>query len=110
MGWMPKNDELIQLNGALYVNMTILRFAVASAAEAKLRVLFHNCQDGRIVQQMLGDLGHTQPRTPVHCDNATAVGIANNTVKRQHLQSMEMRFFWVGNKEPQNMYEICWHP
>jgi hypothetical protein len=32
---------------------------------------------------MLADMGHSQPKTPVHCDNATAVGIANNTVKRQ---------------------------
>ncbi len=22
---------------------------------------------------------------------------------------MEMRFFWVRNKEAQNIYEICWH-
>jgi hypothetical protein len=46
VGWMPKNDKPIQLNGAFYVSMTILPFVVASAAEAKLRALFHNCQDG----------------------------------------------------------------
>jgi hypothetical protein len=39
-----------------------------------------------------------------------AVGIVNNTVKRQHSRSMEMRFFWVGIKEAQKIYEICWHP
>ena len=66
MGWMPKNDELIQLNGAFYVNTTILRFVVASVVEAKLGVLFHNCQDGIISLQMLEDLGHKQPRTPIH--------------------------------------------
>ncbi len=48
MGWMPKNREPFQLNGAFYVNMTILRFVVASTAEAKLGALFHNCQDGII--------------------------------------------------------------
>jgi hypothetical protein len=48
MGWMPKNGEPIQLNGAFYVNTTILRFIVASAAEAELGALFHNCQDGII--------------------------------------------------------------
>jgi hypothetical protein len=45
MGWMPKNREPIKLNGAFYVNTTILRFVVASAAEAELGALFHNCQD-----------------------------------------------------------------
>jgi hypothetical protein len=47
----PKNDKPIQLNGAFYVNTTILRFVVASAAEAELGALFHNCQDGIIFQQ-----------------------------------------------------------
>jgi hypothetical protein len=110
MGWLPKNGEPIRLNGAFYVNTTILRFVVASAAEAELGALFHNCQDGIIFRQTLADLGHPQPRTPVHCDNATAVGIASNTVKRQRSRAMEMRFFWIGDKVAQGMYDISWHP
>jgi hypothetical protein len=110
MGWMPKNDKPIQLNGAFYVNTTILRFVVASAAKAELGALFHNCQDGIIFRQTPEDLGHTQPQTLVHCNNATAIGIANNTVKRQQSRLMELRFFWVGNKEAQKIYGISWHP
>jgi hypothetical protein len=48
MGWMPKNGEPIQLNGAFHVSMTIMRFVVASAAEAELGALYHNCQTGII--------------------------------------------------------------
>jgi hypothetical protein len=92
MGWMPQNGEPIKLNGAFYISSSIMRFVVASAAEAELGTLFHNCQTGMIFQQTLKDLGHPQPKTPVHCDNATAVGIASNTVKRQQSQSMKMRF------------------
>jgi len=55
-------------------------------------------------------MGHAQPKTPVHCDNATAVGIANNTVKRQQSRSMEMRFFWISDKCAQDMYALHWHP
>ena len=55
-------------------------------------------------------MGHPQPNMPVHCDNATAVGIANNTIKRQRSRSMEMRFFWVGDKIAQEMYDLKWHP
>jgi hypothetical protein len=83
---------------------------VASAAEAELGALFHNCQDGIIFLKTTTDLGHSQPKTPVHCDNATAVGIANNTVKRQQLQAMEMHFFGVGEKVSQDMYQKAWHP
>ncbi len=83
MGWMPKNGEPIKINGAFYVNATIMKFVVASAAEAELGALFHNCQDGIIFRKTLADMGHPQLNTPVHCNNVTAVGIANNTIKRQ---------------------------
>ena len=55
-------------------------------------------------------MGLPQPNTPVHCNNATALGIANNTIKRQCWRSMEMRFFWVGDKIAQEMYDLTWHP
>ena len=110
MGWMPIDDAPIRLNGAFHVSTTILRFVVASAAEAELGALYHNCQTGIVFRLTLADMGHPQPKTPVHCDNATAVGIANNTIKRQRSRSMEMRFFWIGDKIAQGMYKFCWYP
>jgi hypothetical protein len=110
MGWQPRDGDPIRLNGAFHVSTTILRFVVASAAEAELGALYHNCQTGIIFRLTLADMGHPQPKTPVHCDNATAVGIANNTIKRQRSRSMEMRFFWVGDKVAQGMYKFSWYP
>jgi hypothetical protein len=75
-----------------------MQFVLASAAKAKIGALYYNCQTGIIFCNILNDMGHPQPKTPVHCDNATAVDIANNTVKRQRSRSMEMRFFWVSDK------------
>jgi hypothetical protein len=110
MGWSPKDGDLIKLNGVFFTLCTILGFVVASAAEAELGALFLNCKEGIIFQLTLKELGHPQPRTPVHCDNATTVGIANNTVKGQCSQSMKMRYSWIGDKEAQDVYEIKWHP
>jgi hypothetical protein len=109
MGWPPKDGNPIRLNGAFFTLCTILQFVVASAVEAELGALFLNCKEGIIFRLTLEELGHPQPRTPVHCDNATTVGIANNTVKRQRSRSMEMRYFWVGDKEAQDIYQIKWH-
>jgi hypothetical protein len=50
MGWMPKEGNPIQLNGAFHVSTTIMRFVIASAAEAKLSALYHNRQTGIIFQ------------------------------------------------------------
>jgi hypothetical protein len=83
MGWTPKDGDPIKLNGALFTLCTILRFVVASSAKAELCALFLNCKEGIIFRLTLEELGHPQPRTSVHCDNATTVGIANNTVKWQ---------------------------
>jgi hypothetical protein len=58
----------------------------------------------------LKELGHPQPKTPIHCDNATAIGIVNNTVKRQRLRLMEMRYFWACDKFAQNAYHVKWYP
>jgi hypothetical protein len=95
MGWSPTDGDPIQLNGALFTLCAILCFIVASAAEAERGALFLNCKT-------LEELGHPQPKTPVHCDNAMAVGIANNTVKRQRSRSMEMRYLWVCDKVAQD--------
>jgi len=75
----------------------MLKFIVASAAEAKLGALFLNCKEGKILRLVLQELGHVQPPTPTHCDNVTATGIANDTVKKQQSRSMEMTFL-LGNE------------
>ena len=110
MGSLPKDGEPLILNGEFHANTQLMRFAVTSAAEVELGALFCNCQDGILFRLTLHNLGHPQPKTPVHCDNATAVGIASNTVKRQQARAMEMRFIWVGDKITQEMYKLIWHP
>ncbi len=58
----------------------------------------------------LTNMGHLQPKTHVHCNNAMVVGIANNTIKRQPSCSMEKHFFWIRDKVAQEMYTLNWHP
>jgi hypothetical protein len=83
---------------------------VASAAEAELVALFENCQERMIFKATHEDLGHLQPPIPVHCNNATAVGIANNTIKRQRSCAMEMKYFWTCEKDAQKVFLFKWHP
>ena len=103
------DGELIKLNGAFFTLCAILKFVVSSA-EAELGALFLNWKEGKIFRLILKELGHPQCATPVHCDNKTAVGIANNTIKRQQSRSMEMRYFWVADQVTQGNYIIQWYP
>ena len=82
MGLVPKNGQPIPLNGTSYVYSGILKFVVASAAEAKLGALFVNCREGKTICLILEELGHEQPPTPAHYNNSTTMDITNNTVKK----------------------------
>ena len=75
-------------NGNIFNVCAILKFVVCLAAEAELGALFINAKAGKIVRLILQKLGQPQPSTPINCDNKTAVGIANNTVKKHRSRSM----------------------
>ena len=109
-GSLPQDGKAIFLNGPVHIHAGICKFVVASAAEAELGALFYNCQEGKILRLVLEELGHTQPATPVHCDNSTAVSIANDTVKKQRSRSMEMKFFWTTGQVAIGNFNVTWHP
>jgi hypothetical protein len=48
MGWKSNPTKPIKLNGAFFTLCAILRFVVASAAEAELGALFLNCKQATI--------------------------------------------------------------
>ena len=51
------------------------------------------------------EMGHQQPSTPIHIDNSTSVGIANDAIKRQRSRAMENRYFWVLDQEAQRYFQ-----
>ena len=110
LGESPVDGQPITLNGAVYVFGGILKSVVASAAEAELGALFINYKAGKVIRLVLQELGHPQPPIPVHYDNQTAVGIANETVKKQRSRSMEMRFVWVTDQVQRAFFDVRWHP
>ena len=94
LGWLPHNNQPIRLNGAIHTMFTVLNCVASSAAEAELGALFLNIKEGRVLRLTLAEMRHPQPPTPIHCDNATAVGIVNETIKKHRLRLMEMRYFY----------------
>ena len=62
MGWKAYPTKPIKLNGAFFTLCAILRFVVASAAEAKLGALFLNCKQATIFRLTLEEMGHPSNR------------------------------------------------
>ena len=110
LGSIPKNNIPIPLNGAIHNLCSILKHVAASAAESELGGVFTNARMGKIMRLTLLEMGHPQPATPIHTDNTTAAGIANNTVKRQRSRAMDMRYFWITDQVEQKQFLVQWHP
>ena len=110
LGSLPKDGEPIFLNGNILITCSILKLVAASAAEAEMGALFLNAQEAKIIRLILAELGHPQPATPIHVDNTTAVGIFNDTIKRQKSRAMEMRYFWLLDHEAQKILDVSHHP
>jgi hypothetical protein len=109
LGSTPIDNKPIKLNGAIHVQCTILKLVAASAAEAELGALFLNAQEAKVIRLILTEMGHPQPKIPIHIDNTTAVGIVNNTIKRQRSRAMETRYWWLLNAKAQDIFTFHYH-
>lgn len=57
--------------------------------------LYINAKRGMEERQILMEMGHPQPPTPVQVNNLTADAIVNNRVQPKHTKAMDMQFHWL---------------
>ena len=106
--YLSSNTDEPPINGAVHVLCVVLKNVMASAAEAETGAVFKSCQAAVSLRETLTEMGHPQPATPVHVDNACAVGILNETFRQRRSKSMDMRFYWVRDRIRQNQFRIFW--
>ena len=63
---------------------------MSSAAEAELGALFINVKEAVYLRQILTEMGHPQPKTPIQTDNTTAEGVINNIIQPKRTKAMDM--------------------
>jgi hypothetical protein len=97
-------------NGAIHTLCQILRNVMASAAEAEVGAIFVNEQEAVPIRTTAIELGHQQPPTPLQTDNSTASGFANGTIKQKRSKAMDMRFYWIKDREQQEQFLVYWRP
>jgi hypothetical protein len=107
---LSNNDHHPPNNGAIMTNATIIKAVMSSAAEAELGALFLNAKEGVYLRQILTEMGHPQPRTPLQTDNTTAEGVINNKIQPKRTKAMDMRFHWLRDREAQGQFRIHWRP
>ena len=96
------------VNGAIHVHSCILDVVVASVAECEYASLYTLARTGTWLRTIASALGYPQPATIIFCDNACAVGIANDTVKLNRTKSIDMRFHWIRDRVRQGQFVVEW--
>jgi hypothetical protein len=71
----PHNNDAV-LNIA-----QLIKTVMSSAAEAEFGALYINTREAVPMRQLLTEMGHIQPRTPIQTDNSTACGVVNNNIQ-----------------------------
>jgi hypothetical protein len=79
--FLSNNNSSAPNNGAILTMSTIIKAVMSSAAEAELGALFLNAKEAVIIRQILTEMGHPQPCTPIQTDNTTAEAVVNNRVQ-----------------------------
>jgi hypothetical protein len=98
-------------NGAIHNEASIIKAVMSSAAEAELGALYTNARKGVEIRNILEEMGHPQPPTPVQTDNSTADGIINLRVMPKRTKAMDMRFHWLRDRAiNQEQFRFFWRP
>ena len=87
-----------------------MKTVLASAAEAELGALFINGRAAIHLRYILTSIAHIEPPTPIKTDNTTALGIIKDTVKQKRSKSIDMRYYWIQDKNEDNTFHIFWKP
>jgi hypothetical protein len=109
--FLSENVDNPSNNGAIYNEASIIKAVMSSAAEAEIGALYINARKGVEVRNILEEMGHTQPPTPVQTDNSTAESIVNLRVQPKRTKAMDMRFHWLRDRGVnQKQFKFYWRP
>ena len=106
--FLTEDEPIPRFNGAILTIAQIIKFVMASAAEAELAALFITAREMVPLRQTLIEMGWPQPKSPIQTDNSTAVGFTNDTIVGRRVKMMDMRINWLRCRESQDQFRYYW--
>ena len=97
-------------NGAILNVSKIMTSVNSSAADAELGALYINACEAVAIRNLLNEMGHKQPKTPMQTDNSTALGVVNSNIQPRRTKSMDMRYYWLRCRDSQGQFRFYWKP
>ncbi|MBM4179865.1 MAG: hypothetical protein FJ211_11150, partial [Ignavibacteria bacterium] len=106
--FLSEHDAIPRPNGPVLTLSHVIRFVMASAAEAELAALYHTAREMIPLRNALDEMGWPQPKSPIQTDNSTATGFANDTIIQRRIKMIWMRLHWLRCRAAQGQFRFYW--
>ena len=104
----PLEHQRTFINAPIYVEASILKNVMGAASESEVAAAYVNAREAIKYRITLIELDHLQHQTPLEMDNITAHGILTNTLVPKRSKAIDMRFFWLRDRENQEQFKLYW--
>jgi hypothetical protein len=98
------------LNHPISTHCTRIPVVCSFVAEAEYAGTFASARIATNERQILADIGHPQPPTPIFCDNEVAIGLATDSINLKMSKSIDMRWHWVRDRIRQGHFRAAFVP
>ena len=110
-GFFLSNDEDTPPPNGATVNISqIIKAVMSPAAEAELGALFIKTKEAVYIRNIMVEMGHPQPPTPIQTDNSTSNGVVNSIIQPKQMKATDMRFHWLRDRMNQLQFRFHWRP
>ena len=83
---------------------------MTSAADAEIGALYINSRQAIPVRQLLEEMGHSQPPTPIQTDNNTASGFVIKNLQPKATKPTEMTYWFMRDRQDKKQFRYYWKP
>eukprot|EP00804_Cyclotella_cryptica_P004183 CCRYP_014549-RF/>CCRYP_014549-RF protein AED:0.42 eAED:0.42 QI:0/-1/0/1/-1/1/1/0/277 len=106
--FLAENDPVPRHNMLVLTISQIIKYVMASAAEAELAALYITARELIPLRNALVEMRWTQPKTPIQTDNSTATGFVYDTIIQRRIKMIWMRLHWLRCREAQGQFRFYW--
>ena len=106
--FLSEDDPIPRQNGPILTMSQIIKFVMASAAEAELAALYNTTREMVPLRNALEEMGWKQPKSPIQTDNSTATRFINDTIIQRRIKMIWMRLHWLRCREAQGQFRFYW--
>ena len=82
---------------------------MSAVSEAEIAAAYVNAKDAVGSRVTLMEMEYQQPQTPLEIDNTTAVGILTKQLLPRQSKAIDMRFYWLRDREKQGQFNLYWN-